>query len=116
MKQIKPTMESVKTKMTRRKLFVLLCVICVVIQEGIAKYKVAGTVIWSYNISCKSHAISSLFSDALQYRMIPTVRACIHDIRVHDKMCMTFGDQLKKLANVTHNLPKTATESGNTGQ
>ena len=48
MKQIKPTMESVKTKMTRRKLFVLLCVICVVIQEGIAKYKVAGTVVQLY--------------------------------------------------------------------
>ena len=56
------------------------------------------------------------FSDALKYRMIPPVRACIHDIRVHDKMCMTFGDQLKKLANVTNDLPKTATESGNAGQ
>ena len=48
--------------------------------------------------------------------MIRAVRACIHDIRVHDKMCMTFGGPLKKLANVTNDLPKTATESGNTGQ
>ena len=56
------------------------------------------------------------FSDALQYRMMPPVRACIHDIRVHDKMCMTFGGPIEKLANVTNDLPKTATESGNTGQ
>ena len=48
--------------------------------------------------------------------MIRAVRACIHDIRVHDKMCMTFGGPLKKLANVTNDLPKATAESGNTGQ
>ena len=45
MKQIKPTMESVKTKMIRKRLFVLLCIICVVIQEGMAKNRVARTVV-----------------------------------------------------------------------
>ena len=45
-KRIKPTMESVKTKMTRKRLFVLLCIICVVIQEGMAKNKVARTVVY----------------------------------------------------------------------